>query len=125
MFSFTTLCLVLLRTGKLYAWANKEQSVLSMFNEAFTGLFLTFAYRYASEGHDIMTINTLSMDIETQANKIGLPTSIAKYINLTDEQALSKLKSVTKTDQRGYQVDTKSEIIKKPKPVKKEKKSIE
>ena len=73
-----------------------------MFNEAFTGLFLTFAYRYASEGHDIMTINTLSMEIETQANKIGLPTSIAKYINLTDEQALSKLKSVTKTDQRGY-----------------------
>ena len=60
MFSFTTLCLVLLRTGKLFAWANKKQSVLDVFNEAFTGLFLMFAYRYINEGHDIMTINTLS-----------------------------------------------------------------
>ena len=91
MFAFTLLCLVLLRTGKLYAWANKEQAVFNMLNEAFTGLFLTFAYRYSIEGHDIMTINTLSMEIESQANKIGLPASIQKFINLTDEQALSKL----------------------------------
>ena len=60
MFTFTNLCLVLLRTGKLYSWCNDNESVIDVFNEAYRGLFLTFAFRYISESHDIKTINILS-----------------------------------------------------------------
>ena len=59
MFSYTTLCLVLLRTGKLYPWCNSRNDVLNVFNAAYKGLFLTFAFRYITESHDIKTINVL------------------------------------------------------------------
>jgi len=60
MFSFTTLCLVLLRTGKLYPWCNKENDIIGVFNMAYRGLFLKFAFRYICESHNIKTINVLS-----------------------------------------------------------------
>ena len=87
MFSFTTLCLVLLRTGKLYPWCNSDGSVIDVMNDAYRGLFLTFAFRYISESHDIKTINTLSSEVEVDAIRKGLPKGIKEFTDLDDHAA--------------------------------------
>lgn len=84
MFSFTTLCLVLLRTGKLFRWCNQDNDVFLVFNTAFKGLFLKFAFRYISESHDIKTINVLSQEVEADANRNGLPASVEEFSELGD-----------------------------------------
>lgn len=55
-----------------------------MFNEAYRGLFLTFAFRYISESHDIKTINVLSSEVELNANKEGFPSSIDEFLEISD-----------------------------------------
>ena len=57
MFQNSTLCLVLLRTGKLYSWCNKDQNVHRVMNELYSALFLKFIYLYMVESHDITTLN--------------------------------------------------------------------
>ena len=76
MFEFTTLCLVLMRTGKLYDWANREGSVWSVTNQAFVALFFKFITVYILTSSDITSINQVSRQIETEAKKIGVKKSI-------------------------------------------------
>ena len=100
MFSYTTLCLVLLRTGKLYAWCNKSNGVLSVFNEAFRGLFLTFAFRYISESHDIKTINVLGSEVEKESIRVGLPTSITEFMQISDAEGKIIMEDAAKLAQQ-------------------------
>jgi hypothetical protein len=86
MFTFSTLCLILLRTGKLYPWCNEERKVVEVVNTAYKGLFLKFAFRYISESHDIKTINNLSQEIEAETHRLGLPASVDEFTVLSDEE---------------------------------------
>ena len=100
MFSYTTLCLVLLRTGKLYQWCNSRNDVLNVFNEAYKGLFLTFAFRYITESHDIKTINVLGQEIEQESIKVGFPKAVSEFIELTDAEGKSHMEDAIKLAQK-------------------------
>lgn len=100
MFSYTTLCLVLLRTGKLYSWCNSVNNVYETFNKAYRGLFLTFAFRYISESHDIKTINVLGQEVEKESIRVGLPASINEFIELSDAEGKVIMEDASKLAQK-------------------------
>ena len=100
MFTFSTLCLILLRTGKLYPWCNQEKNVVDVVNTAYRGLFLKFAFRYISESHDIKTINELSQEIEAETHRLGLPASIDEFTALGDEEGKTVMKDAAKLAQK-------------------------
>ena len=84
MFEFTTLCLVLMRTGKLYDWVNTEKNVWSVTNQAFAALWLKFITVYIIESADIIRINEISRQIEKDAKKDGVRASVDEFLNLSD-----------------------------------------
>ena len=74
--------------------------MLDVFNEAFRGLFLTFAFRYISENHNIKTINVLSQEIEQQAIKTGLPQSLEEMLLLNDQKGAEAMLQAAKLGEK-------------------------
>ena len=99
MFSFSSLCISFLRNGKLYYWCSTEQSVIDVFNQAYRGLFLKFAFLYITESHDIKTINELGNRVGDEARG-GIKSSINEFLELDDKEGVALIQDATQLAQQ-------------------------
>ena len=85
MFELSVLCLVLLRTGKLYSWANKSsESLIDVMNQAYSGLFLYFMSIYILGRHTIDTIGEVGLMVEKEAKSKGVLKTIEPFLMESD-----------------------------------------
>lgn len=96
MFTYTFLCMRWMRTGKLFKWCNSHGSPIDVFNWAYKGAFLAFAFQYIKESHDIKSINILGQGVEAEAAKQGVREYCEELAELEDQDAVGMIKDLKK-----------------------------